>query len=71
MCVNKLRFKCVVKKINTTGNPEWFHYEKHWKLQQETEEGWSDVPDLFVLIDENGDEQEISASDYKRMIERK
>ncbi len=73
----KLRFKYIVEKVNNTGNDDWFHYEKHWKLQysnlkdiKEGKRNWENVDDVYFLKDSNGEEQEISLEEYQKLINK-
>lgn len=68
----KLRFKYVLKRVNHTNVKEWFHYEKHWKLQQFSKEGgqWIDIPDVYFVEDENGVAKEVSYEEYLKVMKK-
>lgn len=67
---NKLRFKHVLKRVNNTENKKWFHYEKHWKLQEFLNKKWSDVPDVYFVECEDGSIKKISYEEYMSLIKK-
>lgn len=72
----ELRFKYILKKVNHTGNPKWGHYEKHWRLQMATEivdfeKQWFDIPDVYFVEDESGNQKQITHKEYLEHLNQK
>lgn len=72
----ELRFKYILKKVNNTGNPKWGHYEKHWRLQMATEivdfeKQWFDIPDVYFVEDESGNQKQITHKEYLEHLNQK